>query len=58
MSYASQFYRQMATQSMVKLVDTYALGAYAVMRVGSNPDAATIENNYLNIILNNILYYG
>ena len=25
---------------------------------GSNPDAATIENNYLNIILNNILDHG
>lgn len=29
LSYASQLYGQKATRSMVELVDTYALGAYA-----------------------------
>lgn len=28
---------------MVELVDTYALGAYAVMRVGSSPTIPTCE---------------
>lgn len=30
---------------MVKLVDTYALGAYAVMRMGSSPITPTLFQN-------------
>ena len=35
---------------MVELVDTYALGAYAVMRVGSSPTTPTCE---VSIIVSN-----
>lgn len=36
---------------MVKLVDTYALGAYAVMRVGSSPTTPTLKVTNMKKIL-------
>lgn len=51
LSYASQLYGQKATRSMVELVDTYALGAYAVMRVGSSPTTPTLKVTNMKKIL-------
>ena len=36
---------------MVELVDTYALGAYAVMRVGSSPTTPTLKVTNMKKIL-------